>query len=148
MTDNIAKLYVEINNPIVSQYDEAVQWGSWSRQSAYYGLKVYAYDYSDGYANYRSSLEVDFEAKPGMIVYPVVVSYSSGDSFGLSSGDVTLVGIFDNPEAAWKLEQAIINANPREYSITVDGKEYQTYAWTGYFENLERVIVETEVVRA
>ena len=142
------KLFVEINNPCVHDYREPVQWGDWSRQSIYGGVRVFTGDYSNDPANYRGAVDVDFEVTPGMIVYPVLVQYGTGDTFGYSSGEITLVAVFDDAQKALDLQQAIRNqTKDRSYSITVNGKEYYTATWTGYFESLEDVIVETEVVR-
>lgn len=141
------KLFVEVDNPCVQNYQEPVQWGDWRRSSIYNGVRVFDGDYSDHHANYRNSIEVDFDVVPGMVVYPVLVQYGSGDSFGYSSGDITLVAVFDDDAKARNLIAAIRSAGPREYTIVVDDKEYYTGTWTGYFETLEDVIIETEVVR-
>ncbi len=143
-------VYVEISNPTHYDYSEPEQFGDWESRSTYQGCRVFTGDYSNGPANYRGSKEVDFEVKPGMVVYPVLVIYGTGDSFGHSSGNVHLVDVFDNAEKARGLEQAIRESAQEayKYELTYEGKEYYAGYWTGYFESLEDVIVETEVVRA
>lgn len=144
------KLYVEIANPTTHSYYSNEDYGDWEEHAHYEGIKVYNGDYSQGHANYRSSKEVDFEVTPGMIVFPVIVVYSSGNSFGSSSGNVTLVAVFDEAEKAEGLKEAIRNLSSEDYtySFQYGGKEYYAGEWIGYFERLEDVIVETEVVRA
>lgn len=141
------KLFVEVDNPCVNNYQEPIAWGNWRRSSIYHGIRVFANDWSDSPANYRDSIEVDFDVIPGMVVYPVLVQYGSGDTFGYSTGEIVLVDVFDSLVKAQNLELAIKNTDAREYSIIVDGKVHDTYTWTGYFETLEDVIIETEVVR-
>jgi hypothetical protein len=143
-------LYVEVSNPTRYYNREDVEWGSWEERNSFEGCKVYVADFSKDSASYRQSTEVDFEVSPGMIVFPVFVIYGTGDSFGHSSGNVQLVDVFDDAEKARGLKEAIRKATYEnyKYSFEYEGKEYYAGSWTGYFETLEDVVVETEVVRA
>lgn len=40
------------------------------------------------------------------------------------------------------------DTRPTCYGVEPDGEEIYCGSWVGYFESLERVVVETEVVRA
>jgi hypothetical protein len=144
--NKLSNLYVEVSNPCRYDFREDIQWGSWEERNSYEGCRVYTRGYSDDAANYRGNTEVDFEVKPGMVVYPVLVVYGTGDTFGNSSGNVVLVDVFDDAEKARGLEIAIRESNA--YTFIYEGKEYYSGTWTGYFEHLEDIIVETEVVRA
>jgi hypothetical protein len=142
-------LYVEISNPTSYDYSAPEQFGDWESRSTYEGCRVFVGNYSDGPANYRSSIKVDFEVTPGMVVYPVLVIYGTGNSFGNSSGNVHLVDVFDDIGKARGLKAAIKeSAQTSQYEFIYKDKEYYAGYWTGYFERLEDVIVETEVVRA
>jgi hypothetical protein len=143
-------LYVEVNNPTRYHYREQKEWGRWKEHNTFEGCRVYVSDFSKDNASYRSSTDVDFEVTTGMIVYPVFVIYGTGDSFGHSTGNVQLVDVFDDAQKARGLEDAIRKATYENYKYTFEyaGKKYYAGSWTGYFERLEDVVVETEVVRA
>lgn len=100
----------------------------------------------------------DIDAKPGDVVFVVVVVYSTGGTFGRDEGNTKVVGVYRNPKQAQKVADAIKknseatpanNYNPpRNYTIVVDDEEIYCGSWVGYFESLDSVHVETEVVRA
>ena len=52
------------------------------------------------YIHYSGKTETDFEPKPGAAVHLVLVTYQTGDTFGHSTGNVSIVGVFaTNAEA-------------------------------------------------
>lgn len=139
------ELFVEIDNPTIDQQYSYEQYGPWSRTHNYRGCRVYAGDWSQGSTTYRKSLEVDFDVVPGTVVYPVLVEYRTGDSFGQSYGNIELVAIFNSLELAEGLRSTILHYD-YGYDLEYEGETYYA-CWRGYFERLEQVHVETEVVR-
>lgn len=82
----------------------------------------------------REEHEVNFEPKSGNTVYVVYVRYSTGDSFGHTNGEWSIIDILDSMEHANKLKESI------------DSGEYERNnghaPWTGYFESLESSNIE------
>lgn len=126
---------------------------------SYDGCEVFSVDAENvnGRIGYYSK-RFDVDAKPGDTVFVVVVVYSTGGTFGRDEGLASVVNVYKDPAQAKKVAQAIESNSestpsnnyspPREYTISVDGEEIYCGSWVGYFESLERVVVETEVVRA
>lgn len=70
----------------------------------------------------------DFDIKDSDYVYVVYVRYSTGNSFGSTSGCGHIVGVYKTLEEADKIYNQILN------------HEFSGYTpWIGYFENLESV---------
>lgn len=66
----------------------------------------------------------------GKNVFLVVVRYQTGDTFGYSTGNWHIVGVFDDPEKA------------KETKKQINDDLYNGYKpWDGYFEHLEDVEV-------
>lgn len=147
----MSKLFVKIKSHRVRDYWDGEQYGDWETEDSYEGCQVLML--ADGEIGYQtSSIEVDFKPEVGQVVFPVIVSHGTGDTFGHSSGNAKCVAVVDTPEKAHKIREAIeedYRNNSGGYGhIDVDGLEIYTYDWKGYFECLEWVRVETEIVQA
>lgn len=154
------KSYQSWTGPHDDPFDDGPYSGFAHECKSYDGCQVTYIGESDEvqgrFGYYSKKFEVD--AKPGDIVFVVVVVYSTGSTFGRDEGNSQAVGVYKDPAQAKKVAQAIErnsehthsnNYNPpRDYTIEVDGEEIYCGSWVGYFESLERVVVETEVVRA
>lgn len=111
---------------------------------------VYSEDAKDGrgWSCYNESIDVEFDPTPGENVWLVVVTYGDGDTFGSSSGNVCVVGCY-NEEAHADSIASDIRADDRDAdrdyrrSLKKSRKERFTgyKAWTGYFNSLEGVEV-------
>ena len=111
---------------------------------------VYSEDAKDGrgWSCYNESLDVEFEPTSGAEVWLVVVTYSSGDTFGSSSGNVCVVGCYDEEAQADSIASDIRaddNDTDRAYRRDLKKSKKERFtgykAWTGYFEGLEGVEV-------
>ena len=135
------KIQVHTNSYTNHEQHSREPYGSWSRDSTF---SVAGVSTAPENQKYYSSHEFDLDVKLADVVYVVSASYSSGDSFGSSSGNGTIIGVFKTPEAAFGVQNAL-EANKREYTIKAkndDGviTEYHNPA-SGYFESLEHVSV-------
>jgi hypothetical protein len=143
------KLHVQVESNVVSDYHENVQWGDWHTVNQYAGCRVMAVaEGKIGY--YTKTVEVDFEPQIGQVVFPILVGYGTGDTFGRSEGLVQVVAVVNDPEKAVRIQQAITD-DAEKYcanKVDVEGLEIYTYNWKGYFESFEWCRVETELVRA
>lgn len=116
--------------------DPSDKWDRGDMYQEYGGIEVY-YSKDNACLGYiTNTLEADFDVKPGDVVFVVVVQYSTGDTFGRSDGQIHIYKIFNKYDEAADVQSKILNG------------EISDYVWTGYFEHLEDVYVETEVVRA
>ena len=85
----------------------------------------------------REEHEVNFKPEPGKVVYVVYVRYSTGDSFGRTSGAWKIIEIFESIDDAKALKESI------------DSKEYEKdnyVAWVGYFETFQSSHIEAFVL--
>lgn len=92
-------------------------------------LGVFTADSNDrGWNTYSERLDVNFEPTAGKEVFVVVVTYQTGDTFGHSTGNVSIVDVFDSESSADKTARAIRKGT------------FGTYRdWQGYFEHLEDI---------
>lgn len=98
-------------------------------------------------STFPETIEIDFEPVVGKVYYLVVVRYTTGSTFGMSYGNWSVIGVFENVADAAAVKSAI--------QKTDDGKTH-TYEcdvptpndpdhwcnWNGYFERLEEVQVD------
>jgi len=109
---------------------------------------VFSEDAKDGrgWSRYNESVDVEFEPVTGAEVFLVVVTYSSGDTFGSSSGKVSIVGCYEEESQADSIASDIRadDNNTDHFGDNKKGKKerFTGYKpWTGYFEGLEGVEV-------
>jgi hypothetical protein len=93
-------------------------------------------------------MPVNFDPNTANEVYVVVVRYSTGDTFGHSSGEYDFIGVFDNEVVARTIAESIREGhndeNHKDYSkykalMGVKPEEYILLRWEGYFEDLEQI---------
>lgn len=144
-------LHITTEVQVTHDYWDGEQYGDWATEHDYRGSKV-SLSGQGQIGWYSNNVDVSFEPKVGDWVYPVIVIYGTGNSFGHSSGEVTVAGIYNSPEKAQEVRSLILHDNQNNRGgygyLDVPG-EPQIYpgTWKGYFENLEDVRIEMEVVR-
>lgn len=74
-----------------------------------------------------------FEAEPRTQVYAVIARYSDGNTFGSSYGHVWVGGVYGSYERAAEKVKELEACDKGDYSVP----------WTGYFNSLESLGVET-----
>lgn len=87
----------------------------------------------------------DVDAQPGDVVHVVIAEYSTGDTFGRSGGQVSVMDVFtENHDAVelWKFLSKVKD----EFSVKHNGQDYYI-PWNGYFESLEDLDIRTLVVQ-
>lgn len=108
---------------------------------------------------YSSRVDIDFDVSPGDVVFVVVAVYTTGGTFGQTRGNTEVVRVYNDGDKAFRLKTAIQENNSKihqnKYSddseywkFDFEGDEIYAGTWKGYFESLDGVHVETEVVRA
>lgn len=95
---------------------------------------------------------IDFPVNVGDTVYLLYVTYSAGDSFGNSTGNVEEVWVFNDADSAEKARLII----EKDYETNKDNfnnlyiglsRPIYTGTWKGYFESLESVTVVPLVIK-
>jgi hypothetical protein len=130
---------------------------SWSRDStdtSYGGVKsVRSVPRNGKEGNWRSERFEMPGHKPGDVVFVIVAQYSTGDTFGNDGGCTEIMDVLADAYQAraiadWmegKSTEGVLSG----FSMVcpVNGKEYHI-PWTGYFEHLEDIHVEAEIITA
>ena len=104
---------------------------------------------------FGESVNTLFVPTVGMRIWLVTVRYSTGDTFGRSLGNYKFLTAYDNEDAAESLAKEIkINAaDDKGYQFSFVPKtpfpeeHVECGSWTGYFECLENVQVDSFIVR-
>lgn len=147
----MTRLTVQIDSEsyITRHPDPTDGWDAGEVAHTYEGCRVYAGD-PDGrgwIGSITESIEVPFDVGPGDTVYPVIVRYSTGSTFGRTDGLSTVIGAWRTYDQAVEAERLARAATGFDY-VTVGSQTFYTGTWIGYFEYLEDVIIESEVVRS
>jgi len=126
--------------------DSDDSYGSWGES---YSNRFEKLELTESYPDIVSSLNF----KSGENALVVWVQYSTGDSFGRSDGGaVEAIGVFKDYKAACELSAAVELANKNNSNkieiTTSDGQEFNIYAnWSGYFEDLDSVEIDSVIIR-
>lgn len=89
---------------------------------------------------------VDFDAEPGDVVHVLTMEYSSGDSFGNSTGNYEVLWVFKDFKAATKTQNHVLNSGKNE-SLKIKVESGKTIKLSnpayGYFEKITGVEITT-----
>lgn len=85
--------------------------------------------------------DVDADLKEGDSVFVVTVTYSTGDTFGHSTGNMEVEGIYTNAKEAKDIADLIEN-DTGDADNYRKAKDYYP-VWSGYFESVSDVRVHT-----
>lgn len=103
-----------------------------------------------GYATRQ--VDVTFDVKPGDVVYVVVAVFTTGGTFGEDSGLTEVVRVYEDFDKAERLVAFLwddYKNKPRTYGeVDFEGDPIYTGTWKGYFESLDDIHLEKEIVRA
>ncbi len=130
---------------------EPVEYGSWSESNdyTYYSAEIA----KEGEYNDVGLFPGEVEPSRGEDIFVVIVEYSSGDSFGSSSGNHEILWAFTDPKKAFSLSDFIEKdyKDNSEYDFSrkpklFEGVPINTNTWKGYFERMSQVIVEKLMV--
>lgn len=163
----MAKKIEEKRNSVYVQYSESSSGGEalsderWSERAD----EIHEYEIVGAFRSsecdgglYYEEVYVDFNVDEVEEVHVLVVRYSSGDTFGNSSGHGLIEGVYKDADLATKIGQAIeegYNSDSRRNRRVKDYSDYYNlkntpitersnyFRWEGYFESLEGVEVHT-----
>ena len=130
----------------------------WSADSYHTTWHFEGFSQGDKFSHYNCEVP-DFD--PEKSLYAVYVIYSTGDSFSSNQdGCLELIHITHDGELAIKIRDFIkedyVNhrdkekasgENPFKKQANVDGVEFWTYPWKGYFESLSGAYVSLDYCR-
>lgn len=139
------ELMISLEIDTVSDYWDGETYGDWSTQYSY--RSATATLGGGGQLGWHSErVDVKDSVEELTPLWLVVVVYSSGNSFGNSSGNATVAAVCYSEEEAQAVEAAI-NTDYRENynsfeNIVVGDYEIYPYSWKGYFESLEHITIE------
>lgn len=111
---------------------------SWRGATGGAVTNVIAFIEADAKSYYGDSHGKDLDVRPGDVVYAVVASYTTGDTFGREGGQAKVLDFFQDPDQAERLRD--VAKENEAYNFDFEGETY--YApWIGYFENLDKLEV-------
>ena len=124
-----------------SEYSEE-RYGSWSRDDHYSITCASA-------TKKLFSTEFELDVSVGDVVFVVYVVYSSGDSFGTSTGNGDIVCVYKDAEKAVECMRTVEKCQ-NSYSITLLNNDDEPFTYgnpaAGYFESLTSCEIQTLVV--
>ncbi len=122
---------------------------SYSEWSASYDSEITGASLSPKYGD--EEFEVSFECTPGIPVFVLSMTYTTGDSFGSSSGNLEILWVFKDPETALNAKQvwetACYNHDNSltydDYSVQFQDEQQNIITLSnpaiGYFEKIENI---------
>lgn len=146
------KIFVQYSQVCTHSEREPEEYGAWSADYDFKVTGVSTDSVNSGkYSRYSTEeeFEVDFDATSGETIWVLSMIYTSGDSFGGSSGNGEVIWVFKTKEAADKAAQAIEdNADEWEINFKLEsGKSVKlSNPAAGYFENISALYVEPFVL--
>lgn len=139
--DTRKELYFEIESVCTRDWHDGEQWGSWERT---YDSSLEKISRNKDLLNKWNfeAYQVNDEVYNAQNLYTVVVTYSSGDTFGRADGHVAIAFVTENPDEAIEARKALDSGKWddewRDHPKNVNGG----YApWNGYFESVTSVDV-------
>jgi len=141
-------IYYRVVSNCVENYREDKEWGNWR---TIYESKLVAVSRNSGLLPEYSygKAKVPIETYQADFLYLVCVTYSDGDTFGNSSGNMSVAYITESPDEALKIKGAIDAQSESYESEKPDpfwdewpehAKSVSSYCeWNGYFCGVESV---------
>ena len=139
------KLFLKTEEICYSSYQSPERYGDWSSDNSFRIKSVLTEkdeEFSEG-----EYYELH-DAKEGDFVYVLVLQYSTGDSFGCSTGNGEIVGVYKDIKVAEQARKTYME-NKDQYSIelpfeTYEGIKFQEISnpAAGYFESLESLDIQ------
>lgn len=141
----LVPVYVQYVQDTISSYHSGEQYGDWSAE---YDFRVTGVSLTprDRYSEEKLGLP---EVKAGDVVYVLWMTYSSGDSFGSSSGNGEVLWVFKDATLALRAKQKF-EAAEDAYQIEIEADDGVKFVLSnpaaGYFENMGFCEVSTFLV--
>ena len=136
------KLFVKQVEITISANPPQEEYGSWSTDLHFSVEGVFL---SKDRRYHYEEIEVDFDVKVGDEVHVLYMIYSSGDSFGSSTGNGEVIWVFKDKMLA--VEVAKEYENTEEYSIFFTTEEGNIVKLSnpaaGYFENISSLNIKS-----
>ena len=139
-----------------SSYAEDKDYGAWEE---HYSTEIRGWTDKDTWSSH--SVSIDFPLDKSETYFLVHATYSSGNSFGNSSGNKSYVHVFKDKDLAYKCKFALEEGYKKYQSKEIrDYREFEKFdihymtdsgikipvcyyeAWCGYFETLDSIDVE------
>lgn len=143
------KLYIDYTYKMVENYHSGEQYGDWYEKWDFEINSVFVRQPKS--VNRVETLDVDYEVSVGERVYVLYMRYSSGDSFGRSSGNAEIIWVFKSKEVAEATKVLWENIGDEwgVETVTDSGKSLKlSNPAAGYFENVSSINLETYIVES
>lgn len=138
-------LYVQYEQNTISSYHSGEQYGDWSAE---YDFRVTGVSLTPRSRCYEEEFGLP-EVKAGDAVFVLWMTYSSGDSFGSSTGNGEVLWVFKDAALALRAKQKF-EADEDALQIEIETDDGTKFVLSnpayGYFENLGYLEVSTFLV--
>lgn len=139
----MSKLYVSVSEKVTRYSRSDDDYGDWREDKDFSVTGVFLSEIS------TEVVSIISEVKDGDIVHVLYIRYSTGDSFGQSTGNGEVMYIFSDINAAFEAKDAL-SRQEQEFSVKFLDDERNVISMSnpaaGYFESLDDVIIESFVV--
>lgn len=148
MTLTSIPVSIRYRNPASYYRREPVQFGSWE-EGLYHEL-VRAYRTPDTDEPSFNVEKFNVSPAPEPIVYVVWLTYTTGDSFGSSTGNLSICHCSSSLQKAEAVKKLIKEANTEEYYVEFQDDLGNPVKYAnpmfGYFEHLETIDIQPMVL--
>jgi len=132
--DTRNKLYFEIEESVQRDYHSGEQYGEWETIKNCQLTKISRNKDLLRKWNFTSH-QVNEEVYNAQYLYVVVVTYSSGDSFGRSEGNLAIAFVTENSDEAIKCRDAILEQEEYENRYSFRDKSGKKPKWDDAFKD-------------
>lgn len=136
----MSEVYVTTDSIMTGSYHSGEEFGEWSESSSFYVNTASLTKPDESF----EKVEIGVDVEVGDIVYALYMTYSSGDSFGSSSGNGEVVWVFKDQTLAYRAVRAIEKDQDKQaltFETDIGTMVRLSNPAYGYFECLENVDV-------
>lgn len=143
-------LYFEIEEKLLRDYHDGKIYGGWEQIKSCRIRK--ASKTSEGLQRYNIKefkISEDQLDQITQVAFVVVVTYSSGNSFGRCSGNLAIAAVFPNKDHCNEIKNELEKGKSSDWNSMVEKypDNCQHYPdWCGYFERIESVNIEAVIL--
>ncbi len=150
MVPQLIPVTIQYRNPCTHRDQSPEQFGDWSESYDHELVRAYRTPDTKESLHDKELFTVQ-DLNPTNLVYVVWLTYTSGDSFGSSTGNLSICHCSSSLEKAQKIKKLIEEANTEEYYVEFQDDLGNPVKYAnplfGYFEHLETIDITPMILQ-